>query len=180
MLALRAKGGLGQKGVVVARGVVPLNQLVQDHYATTPWSSMTVGLELNGLPVGGWRLATAADACAWRHHWAPSEAGAPCPPCEGAAGPERARLRRPLRAGSLRLVARVVEVEVAQPALRQLLHDAMRQTMAPQPASQADAGEGRPSDLRNVKSQPLDSGNSQQLESVASVPRNKMAKSTSK
>jgi hypothetical protein len=77
-------------------------------------------------------------------------------------------------------VARVVELEVGQPRVRQLLHDALlRQKLTAHGGP--DAGEGQPSDLRNVKSQPLDSSKSQGLEdSVVSVPRSKIAKSTSK
>jgi hypothetical protein len=63
VLTLRVKGSLGKKGWAVARGVVALDQLVQDHRAATtwsPWTCITVGLELNGLPAGGCGPASAA------------------------------------------------------------------------------------------------------------------------
>jgi hypothetical protein len=50
LLVVKARGKA--RSAVVARGVVPLYQLVQDHYSTQPWSTISINMELNGLPLG--------------------------------------------------------------------------------------------------------------------------------
>jgi hypothetical protein len=52
LLTVTARGNPFLAPAVVARGVVPLKQLVLGHNASQAWTTIELHLELNGLPAG--------------------------------------------------------------------------------------------------------------------------------